>query len=109
MAGRERERAAARERLRQPGEHAAEALLTVGAEIIDQCHNQYDGTQGNREAQCLTGELDLASAPILERALQGEDVTGAPLVVLDLDSLEFVDSTGLRTVMNSVVASALQP
>lgn len=47
----------------------------------------------------LTGELDLASAPILERALEGEDVTGAPLVVLDLDGLEFVDSTGLRAIL----------
>ncbi len=47
----------------------------------------------------LTGELDLASAPILERALGGEDVTGAPLVVLDLDGLEFVDSSGLRAIL----------
>lgn len=47
----------------------------------------------------LTGELDLASAPILERALTDADVTGAPLVVLDLDGLEFVDSTGLRAIL----------
>ena len=45
----------------------------------------------------LTGELDLASSPIFERALEDADVASAPLLVLDLDELKFVDSTGLRS------------
>ena len=47
----------------------------------------------------LTGELDLASAPVFERALADADVASAPLLVLDLDELKFVDSTGLRVIL----------
>jgi anti-sigma B factor antagonist len=47
----------------------------------------------------LTGELDLASAPIFERALEDADVASTPLLVLDLDDLKFVDSTGLRVIL----------
>jgi anti-anti-sigma factor len=47
----------------------------------------------------LTGELDLASSPIFERALEDPALAGAPLVVLDLDELKFVDSTGLRVIL----------
>jgi anti-sigma B factor antagonist len=39
------------------------------------------------------GELDVASAPQLEAQLERAD--DAPLVVIDLSSLEFIDSTGL--------------
>jgi anti-anti-sigma factor len=47
----------------------------------------------------LTGELDLASSPVFERALEDADVASAPLLVLDLDELKFVDSTGLRVIL----------
>ncbi len=47
----------------------------------------------------LTGELDLASSPIFERALEDAEVASAPLLVLDLDELKFVDSTGLRVIL----------
>jgi anti-sigma B factor antagonist len=47
----------------------------------------------------LTGELDLASSSIFEQALEGADVAAAPLLVLDLDGLKFVDSSGLRVIL----------
>jgi anti-sigma B factor antagonist len=47
----------------------------------------------------LTGELDLASSPIFERALEDPALAAASLVVLDLDDLKFVDSTGLRIIL----------
>ena len=47
----------------------------------------------------LTGELDLASSPILERALEAPEIAATPLLVLDLDGLRFVDSTGLRIIL----------
>jgi anti-anti-sigma factor len=47
----------------------------------------------------LAGELDLASSPIFERALEASELADAPLVVLDLDELKFVDSTGLRIIL----------
>jgi anti-sigma B factor antagonist len=49
----------------------------------------------------LTGELDLASSAILERALEDPTLAGAPLVVLDLDDQKFVDSTGLRIILQA--------
>ena len=47
----------------------------------------------------LTGELDLASSTIFERALESTEITDTPLVVLDLDGLTFVDSSGLRIIL----------
>ena len=44
------------------------------------------------------GELDLATAPALDSALARAFERGAaPRVVLDLRELEFIDSSGLRT------------
>ena len=47
-----------------------------------------------------TGELDVASAPELERALD-EAQTGAPVVVLDLNDLVFIDSSGVRVIVEA--------
>jgi anti-anti-sigma factor len=44
----------------------------------------------------LTGELDIASVPALEEALEAADV---PKVVVDLHELAFMDSTGLRAIL----------
>jgi anti-sigma B factor antagonist len=44
----------------------------------------------------LQGELDLATAPLLEKAIEGIDPDSS-IVVLDLQGLNFIDSTGLRT------------
>lgn len=55
--------------------------------------------QQDRVVLHLEGELDLASSPILERALEGAEIVAAPLLVLDLDDLRFVDSTGLRIIL----------
>ncbi len=55
--------------------------------------------QQDRVVLHLEGELDLASSPILERALEGSEVAETPLLVLDLDELRFVDSTGLRIIL----------
>ena len=47
----------------------------------------------------LAGELDLASSTIFERALEGAEIAASPLLVLDLDGLKFVDSSGLRIIL----------
>ena len=61
----------------------------------------------DREAGVLTlrpaGELDIASAPRLERALS--DREPGDRVVLDLADLEFLDSTGLRVIVHAVEAA----
>lgn len=47
----------------------------------------------------LSGELDLVSAPALERAMEGQPQRDVELIVLDLRGLEFMDSTGLHAVL----------
>jgi anti-anti-sigma factor len=47
----------------------------------------------------LSGELDLASAPLLERALERAEIETAASLVFDLDALEFLDSTGLQVLL----------
>ena len=50
------------------------------------------------------GELDIATVPRLERALlQGRQ--RGERVLLDLSELEFIDSTGLRAIVNGVEAA----
>jgi anti-anti-sigma factor len=49
-----------------------------------------------------TGELDLATAPALEAALgRAFESVGSGRVVLDLRELEFIDSSGLRTLLTA--------
>jgi anti-anti-sigma factor len=47
----------------------------------------------------LHGELDLASAPLLQSEIESAEAAEAQLVVLDLDELTFIDSTGLRIIL----------
>jgi anti-anti-sigma factor len=49
----------------------------------------------------LTGELDISSAPQLDEELAKVEAAAPPIVVLDLRSLEFMDSTGLRTIVTA--------
>ena len=47
----------------------------------------------------LHGELDLASAPLLREEIGGAEAVAAEMLVLDLEDLKFIDSTGLRVVL----------
>jgi anti-anti-sigma factor len=49
----------------------------------------------------LHGELDLASAPALAGELARGQVSRAEAVVLDLQDLDFVDSSGLRVILEA--------
>jgi anti-anti-sigma factor len=70
------------------------------ARVGAQEHLQVDAKgKDDRVVLRLSGELDLASSAILERALEGAEIEAAPLLVLDLDELKFVDSTGLRVIL----------
>ncbi|HTZ86043.1 MAG TPA: DUF6328 family protein [Solirubrobacteraceae bacterium] len=70
------------------------------ASVGAQEHLQVDVRRSeDRVVLHLMGELDLASSSILERALEDADVSATPLLVLDLDELKFVDSTGLRVIL----------
>jgi anti-sigma B factor antagonist len=47
----------------------------------------------------LTGELDLATAAKLEDELRRVEADDPPMVVLDLQALSFMDSSGLRALL----------
>jgi anti-sigma B factor antagonist len=55
--------------------------------------------EGDRVVIRLDGELDIATAPLLRSALEEATSGEAQAVVLDLDELRFMDSTGLRIVL----------
>lgn len=66
-----------------------------------QDHLQIDVSQeDDRVVLALEGELDMASAPLLQSAVEGAEITTKPMVVLDLHHLEFIDSTGLRIILS---------
>jgi anti-anti-sigma factor len=51
----------------------------------------------HREAHVrLVGELDIATTPSAEAEVKRLEQDGAPVIVLDLRGLTFMDSTGLR-------------
>lgn len=47
----------------------------------------------------LIGELDMANSPLLQRAVEAPELTETKTVVLDLQGLTFLDSTGLRIIL----------
>ena len=49
----------------------------------------------------LEGELDLASAPALKAEIDSPEVTSRAKLLLDLRELQFIDSTGLRTIFSA--------
>jgi anti-sigma B factor antagonist len=56
--------------------------------------------EADRVILSLEGELDMATTELLQQALEGVDVDRETMVVLDLQQLQFIDSTGLRSVLS---------
>jgi anti-anti-sigma factor len=54
-----------------------------------------------RAVLSLYGELDLASAELFQGEFENAEIGGAPMVVLDLEGLQLVDSTGLRVILSA--------
>ncbi len=61
--------------------------------LIDVRHDK------DRVVLSMRGELDLASAPLLQAEIQSSEVEAAAVLVLDLKELTFIDSTGLRVLL----------
>ena len=52
-----------------------------------------------RHTLVLSGELDIASAPMLEAAVAEVPDSGTSALVLDLSEVTFMDSSGLKAVL----------
>src|SRR6202043_2603015 len=55
----------------------------------------------DRAIVALSGELDLPNAPLLDHVLEQPEVTAAAGIVLDLEALRFLDSSGLRAILRA--------
>lgn len=53
----------------------------------------------------VLGDLDMAGAPVLEAQIAALRADGARSFVLDLTVLKFIDSSGLRCVLNCVATA----
>lgn len=49
----------------------------------------------------LRGELDVSTAPKVETAVRQLEEQGSPLIVIDLRGLRFLDSSGLRLILEA--------
>ena len=56
--------------------------------------------RGGRAVVLIRGELDLATAPELEKVV-GDRLDAGDEVVVDLRELQFMDSTGLRVLVHA--------
>ncbi len=57
---------------------------------------------GGRGVLVLVGELDVATAERLQQAFDDEALGADTSVVLDLEGLQFIDSTGLRVILRAL-------
>ena len=67
-------------------------------ETVDALRIDYQADEG-RVVVRLDGELDMASAPVLESALERAEKHKGSTLVIDLGRLRFMDSTGLRIIL----------
>jgi len=67
--------------------------------VKDQLRIVIDSEAADLVVVALDGELDMASGPLLQSVLEGEEVIASPTVVLDLHKLVFLDSPGLRIIL----------
>jgi anti-anti-sigma factor len=58
------------------------------------------GVDGGMPRLTIAGDVDLASAPELERSLSALQTGGRP-VLLDLRDVSFMDSSGLRVILTA--------
>ncbi len=59
-------------------------------------------TEGGITVVAPTGRLDVAGAPALKDAITEVVKSGPPLVVIDMEGISFVDSTGLGSVISAL-------
>ncbi len=55
--------------------------------------------ESDRVVITMDGELDMANAPALQAAIESDELASPKAVVLDLQGLTFLDSTGLRVIL----------
>ncbi len=62
--------------------------------------------EGDTHVIALAGDLDLTTVPDVERELRRAEQTTASVLAVDLSELTFIDSTGIRLMMQAQRRSA---
>jgi len=57
----------------------------------------------------VEGELDVASATVLDDALKQAEASDAPVIAIDLTGVSFIDSTGLRALLEAHARDSRHP
>lgn len=60
-----------------------------------------DEDQGGVRILSVSGELDLSTAPRLEKPLESALSEGEGMLLIDLSSCEFIDSTGIALIVRA--------
>ena len=62
----------------------------------------YTRVEGDRHTIFLSGELDMSSAPVFEDTVVETCSEGPKELVLDMAGVEFMDSSGLRAILDAM-------
>jgi anti-sigma B factor antagonist len=65
--------------------------------------------EGDAHVLTLSGELDLQTAPEVEKELRTVEAGDADAILIDLSAVEFVDSTGIRLLIQAEQRSRWEP
>jgi anti-anti-sigma factor len=65
-----------------------------------EAHLEFSGDETTAALLVLTGELDVSAAEVLTSTLQQVN-TSSPGLVLDMAAVTFIDSSGLRTLIQA--------
>jgi anti-sigma B factor antagonist len=57
-------------------------------------------TTGGRAVICVAGEVDLATAPVLQAAMLAALAAAPVELTVDLDAVSFLDSSGIQALLN---------
>jgi anti-sigma B factor antagonist len=75
------------------------------AAVSESFHVTSENSNGSQHI-FATGELDIATVPVLEEAFDAALASGAARIVVDLGGVTFIDSTGLRLLIKMSDACA---
>jgi anti-sigma B factor antagonist len=76
-------------------------LRSVGSPSVQSHFRLEVRRQGIATVIALSGELDLASSPALQEELDRAATSDTPMLIIDLRTLDFMDSTGLSVLVRA--------
>lgn len=82
-------------RLESPMQSRAEQIARLAA------LSMVSEREGDIHAISLTGELDLANAPDVDRELRRVEATDADVILVDLRGVSFIDSSGMKVLVSA--------